>query len=59
MNFLNYLQLLNIALTFFTIITGLRSFRNLKENRILLFIPILSLVQIILIGLKGIDRKKR
>ncbi len=58
MNFLNYLQLLNIALTFFTIITGLRSFKNLKENRILLFIPILSLVQIILLELKEIGRKK-
>jgi hypothetical protein len=53
MYFLYLLQLLNIAIAFFTIIIGLRSFRSLKQNRILLFIPILSLVQIILSELQG------
>ena len=54
MYFLYLLQILNIAITTFTIIIGLRSFRNLKENRILLFIPLLSLVQIILTELMGL-----
>jgi hypothetical protein len=57
MYFLYLLQLLNIAIAFFAIIIGLRSFRSLKENRILLFIPILSLVQIILTELKGLRRE--
>jgi hypothetical protein len=57
MYFLYLLQLLNIAIAFFTIIIGLRSFRSLKENRILLFIPILSLFQIILTELKGLGRE--
>ena len=56
MYFLYLLQLLNIAIAFFAIIVGLRSFRSLKENRILLFIPILSLVQIILTELKELGR---
>jgi hypothetical protein len=57
MHFLYLLQLLNIAIAFFTIIIGLRSFRSLKENRILLFIPILSLVQIILTESMRLVRK--
>jgi hypothetical protein len=57
MYFLYLLQLLNIAITSFTIIIGLRSFRILKENRILFFIPLLSLVQIILTELKGLVRE--
>jgi hypothetical protein len=57
MYFLYLLQILNIAIAFFTIIIGLRSFRSLKENRILLFIPILSLVQIILTESMRLVRK--
>lgn len=57
MYFLYLLQIFNIAITTFTIIIGLRSFRNLTENRILLFIPLLSLVQIILTELKGLVRE--
>ena len=57
MYFLYLLQILNTAIATFTIIIGLRSFRNLKENRILLFIPLLSLVQIILTELKGLVRE--
>ena len=57
MYFLYLLQILNIAIATFTIIIGLRSFRNLKENRILILIPLLSLVQITLTELKGLVRK--
>ncbi len=57
MYFLYFLQLLNIIIAFFTIVMGLRAFKNLKENKVLLLIPILSLFQIILIELEGIGRK--
>lgn len=57
MYFLYLLQTLNIAIATFTIIIGIRSYRNLKENRILLLIPLLSLVQIILTELNGLVRE--
>jgi len=47
MYFLYLLQLLNIIIAFSTVVFGLRSFRTLRENRVLLLIPILSLFQII------------
>ena len=59
MKFVLYiLQILNIAIAFSTIIIGLRSIKYLKENKILLFIPILSLTQIIVTELKGLFEKK-
>jgi hypothetical protein len=59
MKFVLYiLQILNIAIAFSTIIIGLRSIKYLKENKILLFIPIISLAQIIVTELKGLFEKK-
>ena len=57
MYFLYLLQLLNIIIAFSTVVIGLRSFRSLRENRILLLIPVLSLAQIILTELKGLVRE--
>jgi len=57
MYFLYLLQLLNIIIAFFTIVIGLRSFRTLKENRVLLLIPVLSLFQIIITESKGLVRE--
>lgn len=57
MYFLYLLQLLNIIIAFFTMVIGLRSFRTLKENRVLLLIPVISLAQIILTELKGLVRE--
>ncbi len=57
MYFLYLLQLLNIIIAFFTIVIGLRSFRTLKENRVLLLIPVLSLLQIILTESMRLVRK--
>ena len=57
MYFLYFLQLLNIIIAFFTIVMGLRAFKNLKENKVLLLIPVLSLFQIILTELMRLVRK--
>lgn len=57
MYFLYLLQLLNIITAFFSIVIGLRSFRTLKENRVLLLIPVLSLFQIILAESMRLVRK--
>lgn len=57
MYFLYLLQLLNIIIAFFTIVIGLKSFSTLKENRILLLIPVFSFLQIIITGLLGMVRE--
>jgi hypothetical protein len=57
MYFLYLLQLLNIIIALFSIVIGLRSFRTLKENRVLLLIPVLSLLQIILTESMRLVRK--
>lgn len=57
MYFLYLLQLLNIIIAFFTIVIGLKSFRTLNENRVLLLIPVFSFLQIIMSELLGMVRK--
>jgi hypothetical protein len=57
MYFLYLLQLLNIIIAFFTIVIGLKSFRTLYENRVLLLIPVLSFLQIIMSELMRLVRK--
>ena len=57
MYFLYLLQLLNIIIAFFTIVIGLKSFSTLKENRILLLIPVFSFLQIIITESMRLVRK--
>jgi hypothetical protein len=58
MNSLRLLEYLNLFATFSAILIGVKSLKTLTENRILIFIPILSLLQIILSEFLGINHPK-
>lgn len=58
MYLLYLVEYLNLVICFFTIAIGIKSLKKLSENRILIFIPILSVLQIILSELLGIGQPK-
>lgn len=49
LNILRIIQLLNITTTFIAIIIGIKYILSLKENKILLTIPILTLLQVVIL----------
>ncbi len=49
------IEYLNLVIAFFSIAVGIKSLKFLTESRILIFIPILSVLQIILSELLGIN----
>ncbi len=58
MYLLYLLEYLNLIVAFFSIAVGVKSLKSLTENRILIFIPILSALQTILAELLGIYHPK-
>lgn len=48
-NILRITQLLNITTTFVAIIIGIKFFLSLKENKILLIIPVLTFLQVVIL----------
>lgn len=58
MYLLYLLEYLNLVIAFFTVAVGIKSLKKLNENRILVFIPILSVLQTILSELLGIWKPK-
>ena len=51
-------EFLNLVVAFFSIAVGIKSLKNLTENRILIFIPILSLLETILSEFLGMNNPK-